>query len=107
MNKYPKDYKVMSILFSCKNNLNKEEYDELLKYVLGLKAISPKYLRSFISIKFDPNKFRFNTNVNEDIYIYNYVMYGDDLKNNDLFKCYYDLYLRNIRNIMLLLDVNN
>ena len=106
MNRYPKDYKAMSILFSCKNNLNKEEFDELIKYVMGLKAISPIYLRNFISKKFDPNKFRFNNNVNEDIYIYNYLMYGDNLKNSDLFKSYYDLYLRNIKNIMFLLDTN-
>jgi hypothetical protein len=47
-----------------------------------------------------------NNNVNEDIYIYNYLMYGDNLKNSDLFKSYYDLYLRNIKNIMFLLDTN-
>ena len=96
----------MSILFSCKNNLNKEDFEELVKYVMGLKAISPMYLRNFISKKFDLDKFRFNNNVNEDIYIYNYVMYGDNLKNADLFKSYYDLYLRNIKNIMFLLDAN-
>ena len=106
MIKYPKDYKVMAILFGCKNNLNKEEFEELAKYVLQLKTVTPHYLRGFISKYYDVNKFRISPKVPEDIYIYNYLMYGDKLKNNDLFKKYYDLYLRNIENIMILLDPN-
>lgn len=104
MKKYPKDYKSMVILFSCKHNLNKEEFEEVIKYAMQLKVLSPLYLRNFISKTFVLDKFRFNNNLNEDIYVYNFLMYGDKLKNADLFKSYYDLYLRDIKNITVFLD---
>jgi hypothetical protein len=107
MSKYPKDIKVMAMLFSCKNNLNKEEFEELVKYVLQLNTISPQYLRGFISKHYDINKFRISPNKMEDIYVYNYLKYGDQLKNVDLFKRYYDLHLRKIENIMVLLQLVN
>ena len=106
MIKYPKDYKAMAMLFSCKNNLTKEEFEELLKYLLQLKTLAPHYLRGFISKHYDVNKFRISPKVTEDIYVYNYLKYGDQLKNTDLFKRYYDLHLRKIENIMVLLDPN-
>jgi hypothetical protein len=69
MNKYPKDFKVMAMLFSCKNNLNKEEFEELVKYVLQFNTIAPHYLRGFISKQYDVNKFRISPKVTEDIYV--------------------------------------
>ena len=59
----------MAMLFSCKNNLNKEEFEELVKYVLQLKTIAPQYLRGFISKHYDVNKFRIGPKVTEDIYV--------------------------------------
>lgn len=96
----------MAIIFSCKNNLKKEEFEELVKYVLQLNTIAPHYLRGFISKHYDVNKFRISPKVTEDIYVYNYLKYGDQLKNTDLFKLYYNLHLRDIGNILVLLDVN-
>lgn len=103
---YPKDYKAMAMLFSCKHNLNKEEFEALLKYVMRLKTLAPQYLRGFVSKHYDVNKFRISPKVPEDIYVYNYLKYGDQLKNTDLFKRYYDIHLRGIENIMILLDLN-
>ena len=61
---------------------------------------------AFISNHYDVNKFRISPKVTEDIYVYNYLKYGDQLKNTDLFRRYYDLHLRKIENIMVLLDPN-
>ena len=69
MIKYPRDYKVMAMLFSYNNNLNKEEFEELVKYVLQLKTMAPHYLRGFISKHYYVNKFRISPNVTEDIYV--------------------------------------
>lgn len=106
MIKYPADFKAMVMLFSCKNNLSKVEFQELLKYVFQLKAIAPHYLRRFISKNYDINKFRINPKVAEDIYVYNYLKYGDKLKNGDLFQRYYDQHLRGFENIVALLEPN-
>ena len=59
----------MAMLFSCKNNLNKEEFEELVKYVLQLKTIAPQYLHGFISNHYDVNKFRIGPKGTEDIYV--------------------------------------
>lgn len=67
MIKYPKDYKAMAMLLSCKNNLNKEEFEELVEYILQLKTMAPHYLRGFISKHYDVNKFRISPKVTEDI----------------------------------------
>ena len=59
----------MAMLFSYNNNLNKEEFEEFVKYVLQLKTMAPHYLRGFISKHYDVNKFRISPNVTEDIYV--------------------------------------
>ena len=57
----------MAMLLSCKNNLNTEEFEELVEYILQLKTMAPHYLRGFISKHYDVNKFRISPKVTEDI----------------------------------------